>query len=73
MTENRFRVAAEGVFEHDKQASPPALSAIMLVNGTLDSVRRTMSCLQAQTVAKRIEIIILTRMDSEDATENRFK
>jgi len=59
MTGNRFRVAAEGVSKHDKQAIKPALSAIMLINGTFDSVRRTMSCLQAQTVAERIEIIMV--------------
>ncbi|MFC1904219.1 hypothetical protein ACFLXT_00405 [Chloroflexota bacterium] len=60
MTGNRFRVAAEGVSKHDQQAGQPALSAIMLVNGTFDSVRRTMSYLQAQTMAAQMEIILVT-------------
>jgi len=60
MTGKRFRLAAKGVFKHDKQASAPALSAIMLVNGPYDSVRRTMSYLQAQTVAEQMEIILVT-------------
>jgi hypothetical protein len=60
MLGNRVKLADEGTFKYDKQASAPALSAIMLVNGPYDSVRRTMSYLQAQTVAEQMEIILVT-------------
>jgi len=60
MTGNRYKVAAEGAFKHGKQAAEPALSAIVLVNGAYDSVRRTMSYLQAQTVPEQMEIILVT-------------
>ncbi len=60
MSSNRVKLADKGVFKYDKQASEPALSAIMLINGPYDSVRRTMSHLQAQTVVEQIEIILVT-------------
>ena len=60
MSADRFKPNEEVTAAQDKQASEPALSAVMLVNGPYDSVRRTMSHLQAQTVVGQIEIILVT-------------
>lgn len=45
---------------HDEPDSTPALSAILFVPDSYESVQRTMSHLQAQTVADQIEIVLVT-------------
>jgi len=45
--------------EHNQQANEPALSAILLVNDTYDSVRQAVSYLQAQTIVGQIEIVLV--------------
>ena len=47
------------VSEQDKQESSPALSAIVVIPDTYDTVRRTIRYLQAQTVVKRMELVFV--------------
>lgn len=49
----------EAAVVESKGSAEPALAAIVVVPDTYDTVRRTMSHLQAQTAAKQIEIILV--------------
>ena len=42
-----------------KPSATPALSAIVVVPDAYETVRRTMGCLRAQTVAEQVEIVIV--------------
>ncbi len=61
MPDDRVKLANETSVARDKYTDIPALAAIVVVPDTYETVRRTMSHLQAQTVAKQIEVIIVTR------------
>ena len=45
---------------HDRRSAEPDLAAIVVVPDTYDTVRRTMSHLQAQTAIDQIEVILVT-------------
>ena len=51
--------------QHRKQVSNPSISAIVLTNGSYDSVKITMGYLQAQTVAEQIEIVLVTPTNNQ--------
>jgi GT2 family glycosyltransferase len=60
MLADRFKPNEEVTAAQDKHSAEPALAAIVVVPGKYDTVRCTMSHLQAQTVVKQIEIIFVT-------------
>jgi len=49
----------KSMVERNQQSNEPALSAIILVNDTYDSVRQAVSYLQAQTIVEQIEIVLV--------------
>jgi hypothetical protein len=59
MLDDRFKVKDEVEVVRGKQLTEPALAAIVLIPDTYDTVRRTISHLQAQSVADQIEIIFV--------------
>jgi len=60
MPDDRVKLANETSDADDQNTGTPALAAIVVVPDTYDTVRRTVRHLQAQTVAERIEVIIVT-------------
>ncbi|MHA1485231.1 MAG: hypothetical protein ACTSPR_07940 [Candidatus Thorarchaeota archaeon] len=60
MVNDRLKPNDEASVVRDKQSADPALAAIVVVPDTYDTVRHTMSHLQAQTAVEQIEIIFVT-------------
>jgi len=59
MSHDEAKRSVKGTAVEDKQPSAPALSAIVIIPDTYDTVRNTMKHLQSQTAAKQMEIVIV--------------
>ena len=59
MFDGRFKINDEVAVVRDKHPAEPALAAIVVIPDTYDTVRRTISHLQAQSAADQIEIIFV--------------
>jgi len=64
MRQDKAKRSEKGTAPEGRQSETPALSAIVVIPDTYDTVRNTMKHLQAQTTARQIEIVIvkLTRL-----------
>ncbi len=61
-------------FHSDKpNLTTPALSAIVVIPDKYETVRKTIHCLQKQTAAKQIEIVIVTPGPAGDIIEDELK
>jgi hypothetical protein len=62
MRQGEAHLSEKRTAPEDEKTSAPALSAIVVVPDTYDTVRNTMKHLQAQTAARQIEIVIVKPM-----------
>lgn len=59
--------------KEDLDPGTPALSAIVVIPDKFETVRKTLRCLQKQTVAKQMEIVIVTPGPDGDIVEDELK
>lgn len=59
MIQDKAKRSEKGTAPQGGQSEAPALSAIVVIPDTYDTVRNTMKYLQAQTTARQIEIVIV--------------
>lgn len=59
MRQDKAKRSEKGTAPEGGQSEAPALSAIVVIPDTYDTVRNTMKHLQAQTAARQIEIVIV--------------